>query len=251
MTPNRVLSIDWDYFIDAPIDFKASNFPDGGNENLPEYVLDAIWMSRYGQCAEIQKVKEDTSELVKLRILLKKIINKQNTRVVISDSHKSIYKYLEEQRQSKLPTEIYNIDFHHDAYDFGNEEVDCGNWFKKFIDSKNAHVLDKFMWVRREDSELSGEEMIDDNSSIGIPRDLYGTFQLVFLCRSGCWSPPHLDDKFLSLCRFLCKLHDKVDIVDDSILRSRYNKQFKSNVTEHRNIIKSIIGGEKVENTTK
>lgn len=242
MVSSKVLSIDWDYFVDTSIDFKTSNFPDGGNENLPESILDAIWVTRYGQCDKMQGIKEDTKELVKLRMLLKRVANPY-TRVIISDSHKDIYEPLEELRQSKFPMKTYNIDFHHDIYNFGDEEVNCGNWLRKFIDAEGASDLDKFMWIRRKDSELSGEEFIDDNSVVGIPEDLPDTFHLIFLCRSGVWSPPHLDDRFLSLYRFLNKNYNNIEVVNNSVLRNRYNKQFKANVTDYSNMMKRITGG--------
>ena len=75
MNSIKVLSIDWDYFVDCPIDFKVDNFPDGGNEELPEFALDQVWMTRYGQCSKLKDVKMDTSEMAKLRMMLKKIVN--------------------------------------------------------------------------------------------------------------------------------------------------------------------------------
>lgn len=239
MTSSKVLSIDWDYFVDASIDFKTLNFPDGGNENLPSSILDSVWMSRYGQSRELHKIKEDSKELIKLRILLKNSIN-PHTKVIIADSHKDIYKYIGELRETNFPIELYNIDFHHDMYDFGNEEVDCGNWLRKFINAENSSHFDKFMWIRREDSELSGEELLDDNSVVGIPSDMPDSFQLVFLCRSGVWSPPHLDSKFLSICRLLSKLQRNTMVTKSLVLRDRYNQHFKSNVKAYGDIIKGI-----------
>lgn len=240
MNSIKVLSIDWDYFVDCPIDFKAANFPDGGNENLPEFVLDQVWMTRYGQCSKLKDVKMDISEMAKLRMMLKKIVN-QYTTVVIADSHKDIYKYLEELRQTNFPMDLYNIDFHHDVYDFQDDNVDCGNWLRLFMNAENGHDRDTFTWIRREDSELSRNEIIDDNSCVGIPRDISTPFQLIFLCRSGVWSPPHLDREFLSLCRFLNKLSNKVSVVDQKSIRNRYNRQFKDNVEQYVDTVKKIM----------
>lgn len=238
MQPIRVLSIDWDYFIDASNDFRMSHFPDGGTENLPAKMLDLVWISRYGYKG-LEQVKVDTSELLKLRELLRKII-KPYTKVVIADSHKDIYKYVENLSKSNLSMELYNIDFHHDVYDFGNENVDCGNWLRKCIE-KQGTDQNKFVWVRREDSQLSGLELIDNSSVVGISEDLSGGFQLVFLCRSSAWSPPHLDDKFLSLCRFIGKLSCNVKVTEPrGVLANRYNNQFKTNVKVHRKFMANM-----------
>ena len=242
----KVLSIDWDYFADCPIGFKVNNFPDGGNENLPEFVLDQIWVTKYGQCSELKDVKMDTSEMIRLRMTLKSIVN-QHTTVIISDSHKDIYRYLEKFRQTNIPMELYNIDFHHDVYDFQNDNVDCGNWLRLFINSDGSHDQDTFTWVRRKDSEMSGNKTIDDNSIIGIPKDIMTPFQLVFLCRSSAWSPPHLDKEFLSLCRFLNKLNNKI-VVDQKVMRNRYNRQFKYNVEHYVDIVKKIMGDSEIPN---
>lgn len=239
MSVIKALSIDWDYFADCPVDFRVSEFPDGGNEDLPEVVLDQVWMTRYGQCSKLKDVKVDTSELVKLRMLLKSIISPY-TVVIIAESHKDIYKYLEEFRQTKMPVELYNIDFHHDVYDFQNDEVDCGNWLRMFVNSDKGHEDDMFTWIRRKDSELSGNEVIDASSLVGIPKGITTPFQLVFLCRSGAWSPPHLDKEFLSLCRFLNKLSDKTSVVDQRAVVNRYNRQFKDNVKQYVDTLRKI-----------
>lgn len=239
MNSIKVLSIDWDYFVDCPIDFKMKNFPDGGNENLPEFVLDQIWMTRYGQCSELKDVKTDTSELLKLRMLLKHAIN-QNTMVVIADSHKDIYVYLKELRRSRIPVELYNIDFHHDVYDLQSANVDCGNWLRMF--AREGDDRDIITWVRREDSDLSGNETLDGCSIVGIPQSITAPLQLVFLCRSGVWSPPHLDKEFLSICRFINKLSDKTSVVDPKVTRNRYNRQFKDNVKQYAGIVNKIVG---------
>ena len=229
MNSIKVLSIDWDYFVDCPIEFKMANFPDGGNENLSDHILDYTWVSRYGQCSKLKDVKVDDREMVALVMLLKKVIT-QHTKVVIADSHKDIYKYLEELRSTKMPIDLYNIDFHHDMYEFQDADVDCGNWLRMFMRADNSHDQDKFTWVRREDSELSRYDSINEGSVVGIPKDITTPFQLVFLCRSGVWSPPHLDGNFLSLCRLLNKLTNKVFTIDQKVTRNRYNKQFKGNV---------------------
>lgn len=43
----RVLSLDWDYFIDATADERFALFPDGGNENMPYGLQNIIWNGRY------------------------------------------------------------------------------------------------------------------------------------------------------------------------------------------------------------
>lgn len=250
MSSIKVLSIDWDYFIDCSINFKQSYFPDGGNENLPEQILDQIWMTRYSQCSKLKDIKVDMPEVIKLRRLLKKAINPY-TKVVIADSHKDIYKHIDDLRSTGIPVELYNIDFHHDVYDLQSDEVDCGNWLRLFMNDDNSHDRDTFTWVRRKDSELSDNEIIDDNSIIGIPADLTNNFQLVFICRSGVWSPPHLDKDFLSLCRYVTKLSKKTEVIDQKVNRNRYNRQFKTNVDSYTNFLEIMRMGLTIPNNTK
>jgi hypothetical protein len=38
----NVLSIDWDYFINATYLERGSMFPDGGNENIPDVIKNII-----------------------------------------------------------------------------------------------------------------------------------------------------------------------------------------------------------------
>ena len=34
----KILSIDWDYFIEATAEQRCTLFPDGGSENIPSYI---------------------------------------------------------------------------------------------------------------------------------------------------------------------------------------------------------------------
>lgn len=258
MEPLKVLSIDWDYFIKATNDERSIMFPDGGNENLSPYIQNVIWTSHYGSPAyNLEKIGVDREALKKIRFVLN---NQRNIKshhlaaaMAITDSHKYAYDFIENSLESpQQPIEVYNVDFHHDIYDIcdtyditdngvpGDSSINCGNWLRKLCENYEV----KPHWVAREDSDPEADfqepiprATLDDLMNI--------QFDVVFICRSGMWSPPHLDIEFIRLVSpFVHKWHS---IGDENILKSRYNAEFKKTVESYKRqmseITKNMAGG--------
>ena len=123
-------------------------------------------------------------------------------KVLFADSHKDI-QYLFKEIKPDEDLEIINIDFHHDMYITGGDELDCGNWLRFLVDLKPDA---KITWVRREDSDiesLSGSFPYYHTTDI---KEVQGEFDLVFLCFSSPWTPPHLYTDFLIMCSKLINL---------------------------------------------
>lgn len=200
----NVLSIDWDYFIDATETERLILFPDGGNERLGADLRSYVWTMRYSdsriqkerkiidRCIEDIGVREDALKFVKC--CLYNITD--DTQMGFADSHSSIYALLKENEPiSNRQFNIYNIDHHSDCYNIGND-LNCGNWVNK-LDAEN--YISKYIWIKNEDS---GDENIKDvlncksriTTDLSIIKDIQWDY--VFICRSGVWSPPHLDIKF-------------------------------------------------------
>lgn len=203
----RILSIDWDYFINATALQRGLLFPDGGNENLSYALQDLIWDSRYScggneDLRSIGVLKNDYSTVSNLihRFTMRYLHSGlHDSRMLVCISHKWIYNFVNESTTSDEEFELYNVDFHHDMYDLkvGDEEVNCGNWVNYLFKSRPNM---QYFWVKREDSDtevLGGESVHCNMRSID---DLQGLkFDYIFICRSDCWSPPHLDFYFKAL----------------------------------------------------
>ena len=195
------MSIDWDYFIKATDTERCLMFPDGGNEHLPEFIQQVIWEGRYTnpKLAEIRLIED----YKKIPFLLKKAEN-----VCIFDSHRHIYDVIKENTAPDEEFMVYNIDFHHDQFflQTSKQPVNCGNWVNKLQEIRPNM---KYTWIRRTDSQLQGETAtnntnIDNNNNNNIIiesfNDLFNLdFVYGYFCRSGMWSPPHLDEEFVDM----------------------------------------------------
>lgn len=199
----RFLSIDWDFFINATADERCILFPDGGSENLPDSIRKYIWDTRYGD-PRLEDIEVDFDALQYIRKLCRSFCGK----CLITESHKHAFDFIMENTTPDEQFEVYNIDFHHDLYDFGHKRVNCGNWVAK-LKEKRPNM--KYVWVNREDSEqLSKDEvqvvimqMSFDAFKSRCGDDFQGLTNHLFLCRSDMWSPPHLDVYFRRLVRIL------------------------------------------------
>lgn len=248
----RVLSLDWDYFIDATASERFALFPDGGNENMPQGIQNIIWNGHYlnhgnPELKQLKDIGIKQGELTALYRLLKHNVVEGFTDVVIADSHRHAYSAITEMADTLMPSviELYNVDFHHDCY-FSHEEdrpVDCGNWVYKLIKKYGDDLI--VSWIRQPDSDpWKDGELWEMHLT-----DLSGRlFDLVVLCRSGMWSPPHLDQHFISLAKRLKRMagREQCTVIDRHVMQSRYTKDFAAAVTELERVKK-----EATQNITK
>lgn len=215
----KVLSIDWDYFIDATAVQRFSMFPDGGNENVPYYLRNIIWASHYNGELEKIGIKEKDLEIAK------DLIAHNFDSIMIADSHKHIYEFIEENYLGDC-IDVTNIDFHHDLYgmnNIGRQEVDCGNWMVKLFDEYDC----TYAWINQSDSDKSvdNDEFCKINE-INIEKIKNEKFDLLYICKSSIWSPPHLDKYFIDA--FSPLIHqDKIEVrYETTVFDDRYNKEF-------------------------
>ena len=200
----RIISFDWDYFIKATAFQRDVLFPDNGDENISYVTQDFIWDSKYRCSPEIKNIGILKNDYNTANHILSKFVEKYlyskvanpYQEMLVTISHKWIYDFIMQRTKKGEEFEVYNVDFHHDMYNFrsGDEEVNCGNWVNCLREKRPKM---KYFWVKREDSEthvLGGETVDCEFKSLEEIKDL--PFDYVFICRSDCWSPPHLDTYF-------------------------------------------------------
>lgn len=143
----RVLSIDFDYFLDTDLSTRNEKFPDGIDE-IPLEELDKQWGHFYNTYPEIKDIGVTDKFYTVCRAL------KRMTRgvVVISNSHKDIWDNVFNLISPEDEIEVTNIDFHHDNYISGGNKVDCANWVRHLM---NERPNTELTWIRRSDSEVS------------------------------------------------------------------------------------------------
>lgn len=201
----RILTVDWDYFIDADSVYRAFNFPDCPNEKYPQDLQNIIWAQKYmdtksKHCMLNIGLKESTEPFFKG---LADLINRKEVPLYISDSHKYIYGLVKRHLIEGANVELVNVDEHHDCFTFidNTGPVNCANW-GRLLCSEYDRTRFKYQWVANEDSETQSIGGIDVakelNFEYGFELPDPSTFDIVHICRSGMWSPPHLDCKFIS-----------------------------------------------------
>lgn len=233
----ELLSIDWDYFIDADANYKGKYFPDGGNENLPSMLQDFIWQDRYAQSIiegkDIREIKV-RKEYYELCDYLR---HEKISLYEIAESHKDYYYFLKRLRQTGgLKFSVTNIDFHHDLRPGNtNDKIDCGNWLRRV---KEDGLVNGITWIGCEDSDKLENEVHVIFTTDLLSRLKYGKYTAVFICRSRVWSPPHLDDK-------LFKMHDIVNKRSTIIQKQQWEARWDriqagldANVRTLKNMIK-------------
>lgn len=197
-----ILSLDWDYYVAATMSERISMFPDGGTENLEKELEVLIWMSCYADSIANKKYRNPNAKLLAdIQVDEKSISDtlsvlsayrKSDTDLIVRASHKDIVEVVPETSD----VTVINVDFHHDCYNFGNVDYDSGNWGALLLKQKKIKSLH---WVKREDSDT---ENIKTNIQIhiglnNIRRLLETGIDVIFLCMSPVWTPPHLDADFV------------------------------------------------------
>lgn len=185
----KVLSIDFDYFLDTDIDTREDKFPDGDENITPIW---DYWCNKYPEI-NIIGVIESYNKLVKY---LKGLKNKPI--FMYADSHgdiERIFDYFKEDEELL----VENYDFHHDCYFGNNKDVTCANWVRIL---KQRFPQAEIIWHKREDSiveSLAGKfpykMTLDD--------DYKGEYDIIFICYSPEWTPPHLRKYYEKLIKIL------------------------------------------------
>lgn len=238
----NILSIDFDFFIHFSSQQAALYCPDSGIE-FPDELGLLCWMTKYATAASGDV---DMAALLSPRVsdmeYVKAIIQNQNDPFcMVCDSHANIVNFCLRLYQGN-PITIYNIDAHHDGYPMQKTEgdsapYDCGNWASALLDMR---VAEKVHWIAPENEPHSpaSNGMMDPRILTSLRlRDLDSVprFDGIFLCRSGSWSPPHLDTAFLELAHLLVQPEGGWECrLQKGILENRYNKDFLHGVEDIR-----------------
>lgn len=236
MAPLNILSIDFDYFIHFVSKSSALYCSDSGIE-FSEELGQLCWMTKYATaaCADVDMASILTPRTADLEYV-KGIIQKQvDPYCMVCDSHANIVNFCLRLYKGE-PITIYNIDAHHDGYPTRDSDCDeeapsynCGNWASALLDMK---VAENIYWIAPEDEPYSSAEPgeMDDRIKTTLSLHQLGSiaeFDGIFLCRSGSWTPPHLDNEFLEVAHLLVQPEGGWECrLQKGIMDSRYNEEF-------------------------
>lgn len=230
----KILSIDFDYFQNVAQEVAQNCYPDGIDH--PTELSEIIWASHYacdGDKLNAIDILQDELETLE-RILMNQ---SSDIPVMVAGSHKHIYDFIYDHFQGGK-MKLVNADMHHDLIN-DNPQLDCGNWLGKVIENQDFKAKDgDVKWIVNPISlstygieDLFGEGG-SFNKMIANSFKEYEDeqFDLVFLCRSDIWTPPHLDKYFTELCNIIQDTFDSV-IMEKGIDKPRvqylkYAEQF-------------------------
>lgn len=181
MDRTRILSIDWDYF------FPNSAFYDWGHDEKV-FFLELIWQLRlnhHNYSNGNEAFTEYTPTIPKN--FWKKVIKGTPIAIIIAESHTAITSYPDFDNVS-----VTNLDAHHDCGYGSTTELNCGNW----ATNKGIKKYHLYYPLWRKNCRESEPVRTPDSVHYGLPQP--AEYDYVFVCRSGCWTPPWYDNKFRS-----------------------------------------------------
>lgn len=196
------LSIDFDFFIREDIEWDWGHRED-------TLFLNTIWPVRYAN--NVMDIRKETdvdkfADFHPIKILpnlKEKGFDISKTKeLFLCESHLGIVQSFD---NDKIDADILiSLDAHHDAWD--KKEVDCGSWLNHFM-KKKLYRKAIVVYPKWKDKRDDGKKL-PKRDDVGIvywhdfPKVNYEV-QRIFLCRSGCWVPPHHDADFSTMATIL------------------------------------------------
>lgn len=195
----KVLSIDWDYFMNVSFENRDKYFPKVNEiENSCPKESFYSWANAYNEFPEIYDIDVNQKEFT----VLGEILGNRNSDYdfYYADSHLEIVNLLKNLGGEN--NSIVHVDHHHDYFDYGGDNINCSNWLRHY-----DFLFNEKIWVKNKDSQINsllypegvplvfGEYLLED-----FKKD---SFDYIFLCRSSPFSPPHLDKYFEELLKIV------------------------------------------------
>lgn len=224
----RVLSIDFDFFQKVDQFTLTHCYPDG--HDLSTELSEIIWAGYYANPKAKEKLDSVICDTKRLDELMRILKTKPNIPTFICNSHKFAYHFITDHF---IPDEhdsinIINIDMHHDCFN-DNEELDCGNWINHI---KKLCPKTTLTWITQ--PVAIDMYAIDDMKSI-IQTDFSKlktfAFDILFICRSDIWLPPHLDTHFDQLLTLMTRITNNI-VVENCVLCPRNIQSLIKRITD-------------------
>ena len=202
----NVLSIDWDYFFPDLIPYDW-----GHSEHIP-LLLEAIWSHR-ASCRNYN-TRERAVDVVKpdpklINSFWKKLnLACDPLHLVVSESHKDLYTILKQIKdEHNRKCTVWSFDQHHDLGYLKDAKLDCGNWAQHAFEDglmKKMHLV--YPAWRRETPESGNWKTKKVTVSHLPPRGaLPQFFAVIFICRSGAWTPTWCDNRWIKFIEYCNK----------------------------------------------
>lgn len=211
----RVLSIDFDFFQKVDLETILNYYPDG--IDLPTSMSTLIWSTRYKNIKTKQQITKVKINEKKFKDIQKILEKNPTAKCMITQSHVNIYDFIMKNYVSGQGIQLFHLDMHHDMFN-DNNDLDCGNWISFLKNSVNKLSV---LWYPNDISEkMYGIEDLHKTMMYDLNLLVKEKFDLIFLCRSDNWVPPHLDIYFEQLKNKLIETCGMKNIVISKDIRS-------------------------------
>ncbi len=199
-----LLSIDWDYFI-------YTNEHNWGSYTENNRSLVDLWYKRYIQekawGRDIQNSFQLSPELDKFWERIRERFKFENgTKAYVSDSHALSYNIAIDNCCKIVCLFDAHADLGYGGLSSLNFEVNCSNWLGKLLKDKQINEAYIFYSLHTAEKPEHFEPM-NSIYNIGyckfddLNRDI--KVSVIHICRSGAWTPPWLDDRFVQFINAL------------------------------------------------
>jgi len=216
----KILSIDWDFFLNCPIELRMK-FEQETEDN-------ELWGNIYKKF-KCLKYNTNINELDYDFII--RFINKQNcSDIYISNDHRIICDLIDEKfnnylddddEEKNIELNITNVDFHHDCYVsiLGNTPLNCASWLSCLYEENNFNI--NSLWIAHDNSYDFWDASYIDEYSTDIKDIENISYDMIFICKSKEYMPPHLDLNFIQMINNIDK--NKI-YLERSVLQNRWNR---------------------------
>lgn len=194
--PRTILTVDWDAFI--PVGKKGDpQLWDIGHAETGLHI-NTLWQLR-GQLYNLMQVEATLADPF-WAAMRSRFANLPDY-TLVSDSHMHVFTWLQDI------TTVILVDAHHDCWEGPKGKVDCSNWGRMWLGkSRTKHIhwiipdwvdattYEEWNFVKK-DKRVTLHKLSDVLK--GGVLNLPATVNRVHVCRSGCWTPPWLDQTFI------------------------------------------------------
>lgn len=217
-----LLTVDWDYFVPIRPEWDLSHREAG-------FFLKPIWAFRIGLYDHISTTGSENGFWSRLESK----IPVADGATWVSDSHLYAYSLL------RGIDHVVLVDTHHDCWKRAvRNAIECSDWLGVWLRAgKNRRAT----WVKSEASD--GSFSLPDGLK-GKVREIHESddwkvkgIDRVHVCRSGCWTPPWLDRKFIEFvesrgCRYVSQQEGDWDP-----MKERWNAEEMKKILEDGRIL--------------
>jgi len=228
----KILSIDWDYFIDVTLEQIAMQFPSDKNNSINQTMSDFEWAEKYSKYEDISNIKttKDITFMIEYLKSLKDCkLNK--SKMFVADSHEQIKKFLKVYLDKKQPIEAVCLNRGGSNWlsSIGKQVLKEKALLESCIHKINREQVQEEKnsdGINIKETNNVGEKMLDVLLKHFYEKECP---DLILVSRQSHQTPPHLDDELEKMIYVINYI--SVDVLGEGIY-NRYSDKFLSLVDE-------------------